>query len=432
MNDWRGRSATGNARDLSNQSTRKIHVCDRNINRECFVRLITKPIDKWAINREYSGESSGSCGCTSRRIHWREKAAVVSPTQIRLSTIYDHLGNIVNHLPKYQVRLTLHPGTPTSSKSHIMPEPIPDSHPNGTPTTSNGIGGYKYKAKLLLNDTPSVNFDDIAYKELIIDDRTLDSFTASNLVTVNQQILAEPLATPLKSNIFLVEYARLVHARSLRRQRNGYIREKDIDEVLQTHTVFINVSKGQVAKKEDLVKAFGTDNQTDICKEILTKGELQVSDKERHSALDSMFKDIATTVANKCINPETKRPYTVTMIEKAMKDIHFSVKPNRNAKQQALDVIPQLKDVMPLERAQMRLRVLVSGKEAKKLRDKIVKLVTKLETEEWDNGTLDLICLIDPGHYRDINELVRSETKGSGLLELLNLKEIVEGDEVLE
>lgn len=145
-----------------------------------------------------------------------------------------------------------------------------------------------------------------------------------------------------------------------------------------------------------------------------------------------MFKDIATTVADKCVNPESKRPYPVTMIEKAMRDIHFSVKPNRNAKQQALDVIPQLKAVMPLERAQMRLRVIVSGKEARKLRDKIAKLVKKLETEEWDNGTLNLVCLIDPGHYREITELVRSETKGSGLLEVLNLKEVVEGDELLE
>lgn len=208
--------------------------------------------------------------------------------------------------------------------------------------------------------------------------------------------------------------------------------EKDIDEVLQTHTVFINVSKGQVAKKEDLMKAFGTNNHTEICKEILTKGELQVSDKERHSALDSMFKDIATTVADKCINPENKRPYTVTMIEKAMKDIHFSVKPNRNAKQQALDVIPQLKAVIPLERAQMRLRVTLLDKETKRLRDKVIKLVTTLETEEWNDGTLNLVCLIDPGHYREINEIIRSETKGSGLLELLNLKETVEGDEVLE
>lgn len=52
--------------------------------------------------------------------------------------------------------------------------------------------------------------------------------------------------------------------------------EKDIDEVLQSHTVFSNVSKGQVAKKDDLTSAFGTDDQTAICREILDKGELQV------------------------------------------------------------------------------------------------------------------------------------------------------------
>ncbi|XP_015519517.1 ribosome maturation protein SBDS [Neodiprion pinetum] len=208
--------------------------------------------------------------------------------------------------------------------------------------------------------------------------------------------------------------------------------EKDIDEVLQTHTVFTNVSKGQVSKREDLLKAFGKDDQTEICKEILTKGELQVSDKERQSALDSMFKDIATTVSDKCVNPETKRPYPISMIEKAMKDVHFSVKPNRNAKQQALDVIPQLKAVMPLERAQMRLRVLISGKEARKLREKISKQATKIENESWEGGSLNLVCLIDPGQYREIDEMVRSETKGTGILELINLKEITEGDEILE
>ena len=32
--------------------------------------------------------------------------------------------------------------------------------------------------------------------------------------------------------------------------------EKDLDEVLQSHTVFVNVSKGEVAKKADLTKCF--------------------------------------------------------------------------------------------------------------------------------------------------------------------------------
>ena len=47
-------------------------------------------------------------------------------------------------------------------------------------------------------------------------------------------------------------------------------REKDLDEVLQTHSVFVNVSKGQVAKKDDLTKAFGTDDLTEICKQVPT------------------------------------------------------------------------------------------------------------------------------------------------------------------
>jgi len=52
--------------------------------------------------------------------------------------------------------------------------------------------------------------------------------------------------------------------------------------------------------------------------------------------MNSTFRDIATTVADKCVNPETKRPYTVTMIEKAMKDIHFSVKPTKGTKPQVV------------------------------------------------------------------------------------------------
>ena len=46
------------------------------------------------------------------------------------------------------------------------------------------------------------------------------------------------------------------------------LREKDLDEVLQTNQVFSNVSKGQVAKKDDLVKAYGTDDIDKVCIEV--------------------------------------------------------------------------------------------------------------------------------------------------------------------
>lgn len=42
------------------------------------------------------------------------------------------------------------------------------------------------------------------------------------------------------------------------------------------------------------------------------------------------------------------------------------------------------------------------------------------------------VCLIDPGCFRGIDELIRSETKGKGTLEVLSLKDVEEGDEKLE
>lgn len=207
--------------------------------------------------------------------------------------------------------------------------------------------------------------------------------------------------------------------------------EKDIDEVLQIHSVFTNVSKGAVAKKEDLLAAFKTENITEICKEILMKGELQVSEKERQTEMSAMLKEIATNVAEKCVDPETKRPYPVTMIEKAMKDIHYSVKPNKNAKQQVLEVIGLLKAHLPIERAHMRIQVtLGSTKEAKQIIEKLKPLSASIEHDDWNTGCTTLICLIDPGQFKPIDELIRKETKGHGRLELLDLKNVVD-EEIL-
>lgn len=42
------------------------------------------------------------------------------------------------------------------------------------------------------------------------------------------------------------------------------------------------------------------------------------------------------------------------------------------------------------------------------------------------------VCLVDPGLYRQVDDLVKAETKGQGNMELLNLKEVTEGEEKLE
>jgi ribosome maturation protein Sdo1 len=61
---------------------------------------------------------------------------------------------------------------------------------------------------------------------------------------------------------------------------------------------------------------------------------VQVGEKERDHDLTSLRKEIATLVAEKCVDPSNQRPYPVGMIEKAMAEAGFSIKQNKNAKSQ--------------------------------------------------------------------------------------------------
>jgi len=203
--------------------------------------------------------------------------------------------------------------------------------------------------------------------------------------------------------------------------------EKDLDEVLQIARVFMNVSKGVMAKKEDLIKSFNTDDEKQICIQILEKGELQVSEKERQIQLESLFRDVATIVAEKCVNPETKRPLTVGLVERAMKDIHYNLHPTKSAKQQALEVIKALKEVIPIQRAQMRLRLVLPLKDANKLKDKLADIIVTNEEESNEDDEFAMTCLIDPGSFRKMDDEVRVGTKGKGKIEILSLS-VAEGE----
>lgn len=211
--------------------------------------------------------------------------------------------------------------------------------------------------------------------------------------------------------------------------RNGT--EKDLDEVLQVENVFSNVSKGIVANKKDLMECFQTTDIRKICVEILNKGELQISDKERNTVYESLVHEIATIVANKCIDLETNRPLTVARAEKEMKNIHFSVAPKKSAKQQALEVIRKLEEKNHIRRASMRIKIQAPLKYAEQLKQRLQRYITSIESEDAE-GNFKAVILIDPGSYREVDDTVKEETNREGFFEVLSLAAVEEGEKRLD
>lgn len=204
--------------------------------------------------------------------------------------------------------------------------------------------------------------------------------------------------------------------------------ETDIDEVVQTHTIFNNASKGQFAKKADLTKAYGTDDEEKIVLEILAKGQLQVSKEEREQKQEATYTEVAKLVSERCINPDTKKPYTIAQIERAMKDVHVSIRTEQSSKKQALEVIKTLKENdIPIERANLLLRIWLPQSQAKTIKSAIKDMLT-IESEEWDDD-LELLCSIDPGKYRAVSDAVQAQSKGKGIVEIMEVKSVGGGDD---
>lgn len=78
-----------------------------------------------------------------------------------------------------------------------------------------------------------------------------------------------------------------------------------------------------------------------------------------------------------------------------MQEVHYSVKPGKNAKSQSVEVIKilQEKKVIPIERAKMRVRITMPNKDGKKLKEKLLPLTDAVEDEDWsDEWELVSLC----------------------------------------
>lgn len=201
-----------------------------------------------------------------------------------------------------------------------------------------------------------------------------------------------------------------------------------IDDVLQISSIFANVSKGELAKQEDLHAAFGANTKPEeIIMQILEKGEVQLSSKEADQQSEAKFKEIALVVAEKCLNPTTNTPYPQNIIERAMRELGVTVHATKTAKQQALEVITTLvkSRKFPIVRARMRVIIDAPLASAADVSEISKVLCSEIETDKRciEEGVIQITALVEPGNFRQLSEQIGSKTHGKGAVHPISLKE---------
>ncbi|CAG9310199.1 unnamed protein product [Blepharisma stoltei] len=223
-------------------------------------------------------------------------------------------------------------------------------------------------------------------------------------------MLRQPVSVVPLTNVSVVRYKSefgrfeiACYPNKVTNWRNGI--EKDIDEVLQSKEIFKSVQKGILAKPADLHKAFGKSSDYEVIQTILRDGEIQVNELERKSQQDSMLKDIATIISEKCTDKQTGRLIPFSIIMRAMEEIHISVKPNQTAKKQALKIIQKYGDKLGLERAKMRIRLTCPLEHHEKISEELKQM--EIEHTNNEGSSVIIAGLIHPESYRSIYQSIQ-------------------------
>ena len=195
-------------------------------------------------------------------------------------------------------------------------------------------------------------------------------------------------------------------------------KKKDISSVLISDEIYTDSSKGTKPSTDKLLKAFKTEDATEIAQKILEKGDLNLTTDQRRKMIEEKKKQIVEFIAKTFVDPRTHLPHPPLRIEQAIKDARVSVDPQKTVDDQIKDIIEKLRSIIPLKSENLSLEIVVPAQYASQSYA-VLKSVGSLKKEEWqNNGSLKAILEIPAAARPNVIDRLGSITKGSATVEV--------------
>ena len=196
-------------------------------------------------------------------------------------------------------------------------------------------------------------------------------------------------------------------------------KKKDISAVLVSDEIYTDSGKGTRPSTEKLLKAFKTEDQTEIAQIILEKGDLNLTTDQRRKMVEDKKKQIVTYIAKTYVDPKSHLPHPPLRIEQAMKDGRVSVDPQKSVDEQVKDIVEQLRSIIALKSESLKLEIVIPAQFASQSYA-VLKSVGSLQSEEWqNNGSLKAILEIPAAARPNVIDRLGSITKGSASVEVM-------------
>ena len=190
-------------------------------------------------------------------------------------------------------------------------------------------------------------------------------------------------------------------------------KRSDLSSVLISDEIYSDANKGSRVSSDKLNKHFKTTNTNEIIKQILSRGELNLTTDQRRKMVEEKRKQIIQYINKNYVDPKTKLPHPIQRIENALENVRVIIDPFKKAEDQIKTVVDSLRKILPLASEMLQLNIVVPRSFASNSIN-FIKSSGSLISEQWlSDGSLKVKIEINAGIRGSFLDRLGTLTKGS-------------------
>ena len=223
--------------------------------------------------------------------------------------------------------------------------------------------------------------------------------------------MADPKSTIIKLILGNDKFELLVKPDQALEYKLG--KRTDLSSVLISDEIYSDANKGSRVSSDKLNKHFKTTNTNEIIKQILSRGELNLTTDQRRKMVEEKRKQIIQYINKNYVDPKTKLPHPIQRIENALENVRVVIDPFKKAEDQIKTVVDSLRKILPLASEMLQLNIIIPRSFASNSIN-FIKSSGSLISEQWlSDGSLKVKIEINAGIRGNFLDRLGSLTKGS-------------------
>ncbi len=197
-------------------------------------------------------------------------------------------------------------------------------------------------------------------------------------------------------------------------------KDVDIMSSLAAYEVFKDARKGERASEESIKKCFGTTDIAEVAKQIILRGNIQLTTEQRKEMQKRKFNQIVEIIAKNAMDPRTKLPHPRKRIELAIEEAGVHIDPFKPVDQQVKEVVEKIRPIIPISMEQVRIWVKIPATHIGKAYGMVRNFGTLVKEEWQSDGSWVGVIQIPAGLQAEFYEKINDITKGNVETKLLS------------